>query len=524
MLHDFFFSFRLRNTYRVNAIIYSLKQLPLLGKHLPVSLYRSKALKILGNIISAIMEIIGIFIGKFLYIALMIVAIMEMYETSSGNTFLHIFTFLTLAGALMNTYLFNPTKDKYYALELMKMDAKNYTLANYYYALCKVFIGFLPFTILYGWTVGLPLWLCCLLPIFVIFVKAIAAQGYLRDFKKTKIARNENLPTKIVWVEMIFFVLLAYGLPLLNIELNIAFFLFFFSISAFAGIYSLISIAHFQEYRKVYHQLLTKDMNYIDPTANATNTVRESVMKQIAYDDKITSNKHGYGYFHELFVKRHRKILTTAVKKQSIIIILIFTVLLIAMSLQGELKDTIHRILMTYLPYFVFIMYLLNRGSTLTQAMFMNCDHAMLTYRIYRTPKVILGIFRERLKTLISINLIPAFLIATGLVLLFGFSGGGPIENYLILFTSILAMSIFFSVHYLVMYYLLQPYNINTEIKSSTYKLVQGLTYFVCYYMIQIKLPTFYFGLATILFSVFYSLVSLILVYCCAPKTFRIRL
>ena len=74
-----------------------------------------------------------------------------------------------------------------------------------------------------------------------------------------------------------------------------------------------------------------------------------------------------------------------------------------------DVAKIINASLLIYLPYFVFVMYILNRGTTVTQAMFMNCDHSMLTYRIYRTPKVILGVFKERLKTLILINLVPGF-------------------------------------------------------------------------------------------------------------------
>ena len=84
-------------------------------------------------------------------------------------------------------------------------------------------------------------------------------------------------------------------------------------------------------------------------------------------------------------------------------------------------------------------------------------------------------------------------------------------------------MSIFFSIHYLSMYYLLQPYNINTEIKNSTYSLIKTLTYFICYLMIQIKLPTFEFGIAIIIFTIIYTIISLILIYKFAPKTFKIR-
>ena len=156
MFKAFILSYKLRNTYRVNSIIYSIKQLPLIGKHLPTSLYSSKGLKIFGNIISTLFEIINIFLGKALYVLLMIVALLGMYEQENNtNNFINIFVFLSLAGGMLNTYMFNPTKDKYYAMILMNMDARKYTLSNYYYSMIKVIVGFLPFTIIFGVYYGL---------------------------------------------------------------------------------------------------------------------------------------------------------------------------------------------------------------------------------------------------------------------------------------------------------------------------------------------------------------------------------
>lgn len=189
------------------------------------------------------------------------------------------------------------------------------------------------------------------------------------------------------------------------------------------------------------------------------------------------------------------------------------------------MRTKINDFTLRYLPYFVFIMYIINRGTVVTQAMFMNCDHSMLTYRFYKTPKVILSLFKERLKTLIQINLLPAIVIAIGLPLILYLTGGtdNPL-NYAILFISIIAMSIFFSVHYLILYYLLQPYNVNIEMKSSTYTIAQTITYFVCYAMLQIKMPTYIFGISTIIFSIIYCIISLVLVYKYAPKTFKLRI
>ena len=524
MIETFITSFRLKNTYRANSIIYSIKQFPIIRKILPDSLYKNAGLKILANVISILWEIINIFIGKFIYIAVMIFAALSWYPTNQADTFIHLFTFLTLCGGVLNTYMLNPTKDKYYAIVLMNVNAREYGLSNYYYQLIKLLIGFLPFTILFGLLAGVPSWIQIALPFFVVAIKLIVMNYCIYDFKKTNKASNENLPTKFVWGFVAVCLLIAYGGPAINILINPNIFLYTFIISIIFGIYSLVKIHNFKDYRKMYKQILTESNVYMQEKNTGTQAIKDTSLKQIELDKNDTSNKSGFAYFHDLFVKRHSKILTKAVKKQSVIILILFIALIIGIEMNDEFKNKMNEILMVYLPYFVFIMYCINRSSSVTTAMFMNCDHSMLTYRIYRTPKVILGIFKERLKTLIKINLLPAMLIGGGLALLLYLSGGtdNPL-NYLVLFVSIIAMSIFFSVHYLVMYYLLQPYNVDTEIKSSTYKVVQALTYFVCWYMIQIQLPTLSFGIATIVFCIAYSFISLFLAYKYAPKTFKLR-
>ena len=84
-------------------------------------------------------------------------------------------------------------------------------------------------------------------------------------------------------------------------------------------------------------------------------------------------------------------------------------------------------------------------------------------------------------------------------------------------------MSIFFSVHYLTIYYLLQPYTAGAELKSGTYRLVSMATYVVCYILMRVRMSTIVFGLLTIVFCVAYSLIACVLVYRLAPKTFKIR-
>ena len=170
------------------------------------------------------------------------------------------------------------------------------------------------------------------------------------------------------------------------------------------------------------------------------------------------------------------------------------------------------------------LMYFINRGNTVTRALFFNCDRSMLCYRFYRQPRVILGIFTARLKSLTAINLLPTTVIALGLPLLLLCSGGtdAPLD-YAVLALSILAMSVFFSVHYLVLYYLLQPYTAGLENTSYAYRIITGLTYVVCYLISANVRGSTAFGVGVVLFAAVYVAAALLLAYHLAPRTFKLR-
>ena len=114
-------------------------------------------------------------------------------------------------------------------------------------------------------------------------------------------------------------------------------------------------------------------------------------------------------------------------------------------------------------------------------------------------------------------------MIGPGLSLLLYLSGGtdDPL-SYIVLPVAVLCISMFFSVHYLTIYYLLQPYNAGTELKSGAYTLVMSATYLICFSLMQLRVPVL-FGLMTIVFCVLYCALACVLIYKLAPKTFRIR-
>lgn len=517
-------SFSLKNTYRVNTILFSLKQVPLLKHLLPAKLYQVQGLKVFANILSVLWEVISTFLGKYLYFVTMVCGIGILYKTAPENeVFLHILLFLTIIGSFGNTQLFNPTKDKYYAIILMRMDAREYTLVNYFYSILKVVIGFLPFTIMFGMDRHVPLWLCLFLPFGIAGMKLFVTTALLEDYERRGFGYNENKLSKYQWSLIALLLAIAYIPPMVDFVLPAIVPTIIFIVCIFLGLASIKKLMTYSDYYALNKELLAEMTSQMDSTV-ATSVLKEANEKKISTDTSITSNRNGFEYLNELFIKRHKKILWNTTKKISYVCAILIASVLVGVYLLPEEKKIINNIVMTWLPYFVFIMYAINRGTNFTQALFMNCDHSLLTYSFYKQPNFILRLFQIRLREIMKINAVPALVIGMGLALILFATGGtdNPFD-YVVLIVSIVCMSLFFSIHYLTVYYLLQPYNAGTELKSATYQIVMSMTYLVCFWLMNLRISIMTFGMMTILFCILYSIVASVLVYRFAPKTFKIK-
>lgn len=515
-------SFSLKNTYRVNSILFALRQIPLVRRLLPQSLYRVYGLKIFANVLSILWEIVSIFLWKFFYLLVMVVSISSLYRNlPAQQIYLHILLFLTVIGAFINTQLFNSTRDKYYAIILMRMNAREFILINYFYSIIKVIVGFLPFSILFGLRSNLSLILCLLIPFSISGIKLTASALALLDYDKNHFAGAENKLQKYSLIAAVLLLAAAYGLPAAGIALPTEISVSLLIASLPAGAAGMYKILNYQRYHDFSKDLLADLFNRMDA---AKQTVKTQTQRSISTDRKIVSNKKGFEYLNDLFIKRHRKILWKSSKWLALIALSVIIAAIAACCFVPSFRAGTNTYLMSFLPYGVFLMYAINRGGDFTRALFMNCDCSLLTYSFYKKPEMVLKLFRIRLREIIKINLLPAFVISAGLTgLLFVSGGTSQPLNYAVLFVSILCMSVFFSVHNLTVYYLLQPYNAETEIKSGTYQAVMTITYLICIGFAQVRLPILAFGLSCILFCLIYTTAAGLLIYKLAPRTFRLR-
>ena len=155
--------------------------------------------------------------------------------------------------------------------------------------------------------------------------------------------------------------------------------------------------------------------------------------------------------------------------------------------------------------------------------MFYNCDVSLLHYGYYRQPKAILTNFKIRLRKLILMNVFLAVLLCIGFlsVMVIGKMSFPPVSIALFI-VSIFSMAIFFSVHHLCMYYILQPYTGELESKSPMFNVINSVVYFICYMAFRLD-GNMFFALLLVVVTIGYSLLALLLVYRLARNNFHIR-
>lgn len=514
-------SFSLRFTATVNQVLYLLRHIPLLGRCFPGEDYRNRRLKAFAAFLAFFVEIFRAFLGKIVYFGGMIgLASLPYPMADKGALFGHFLVFLTLTGGWVNGYLFDvdPLADQ--AVLLLGMDARRYTLGNFAFQCGKVLVAYSLCSVICGGLMGAPLWLCLLAPLYTLGVKL--AMDALRLKRLEKAGQWEENAQWAVVMLLLGGPALAYGLPALGIWLPLWLSGAVMVLGIVAGVLSAGVVLTFGDYRYLRQQLRAQAAENARELDNAQEKAGRG---QITDRMDVHSSRKGFAYLNDLFIQRHRKLFWQPSLIFAAVAACVVAAVVVALRLVPELREPINSVVLELLPASAFLMYLINRGAGFTQALFVNCDRSLLTYSFYKRPGYILRLFALRLRGIIAVNLVPALVIAVGLPLVLYASGGTAVENYFIVFATILALSVFFSVHCLTLYYLLQPYTAGSEMKSGLYTVISGGTYLVCYLLLDNheKLPPILFCVGAIVFSVVYCVVACLLVYFLAPKTFRIR-
>ena len=176
----------------------------------------------------------------------------------------------------------------------------------------------------------------------------------------------------------------------------------------------------------------------------------------------------------------------------------------------------------SYLPYVIFAAsYFMYTGEFFVKYCFYNMDKDLMRHAYYRTSENVLKSIKIRIVELIKYYLLP-YLFMLGMILIvcasLSFGYAYTISLLLISFAGLL----FFSMHYLYIYYLLQPFTESAKVKNPLYSGLTYVIYMIMYFSGTSDSKDLIFKYILI-FVVIYLILGGILVYKFAPKRFKIH-
>lgn len=540
-IKDYQIIFSIEKAFTVNRAISFLKRIPIIKRLFRGNDYSRPVLKAFVSVYALFAEIFKNFLFKIVYGAAIIGTTgfitstygssgMKMMEKYGPQVSIMIYLLFTFIGALMNNTLFELDEDKYSVVFLMRMDAKKNVLINYAYTMLKFFVGHFVLAVAFVvWSGYHPLFVI-IMPLFGIGMKLLLQGIQVKLWK-----RNRKFSSGFMFggYGVCCIILALAGIAAISIlklfipEYVVMAFMCTIIVAGFA--FGVATLRNYDDYRIAYKKITEQGFEAKTTVMDSKKQKNKNILV-MDDGDTISEGSKGKGLrgFHEVFMKRHKKILWKRTMMISIVIAALYVTIvagcLFTGNFFGELSNISDGAITKVILTMVFVCYFINGGESVTSAMYMNCDHSMLTYSFYKEPKKILELFRLRALSIIKLNIIPGIMIGCGFASMIAITGGTHnYMNYVAAIVAPIIISIFFSVHYLTIYYLLQPYDSNSEAKSPLYSVINTITYVVSYLIMQLEVSGMIFVEIVVAFCVVYILLACFLVYRFAPKTFRIH-
>ncbi|HEM5219675.1 TPA: hypothetical protein U1328_001653 [Streptococcus suis] len=235
---------------------------------------------------------------------------------------------------------------------------------------------------------------------------------------------------------------------------------------------------------------------------------------------KDLSHLSGMTYLNALLFDRYKKVLYKKVRGWVLSLVVIL-VALEAFRYYLEPFELTDAVLLRCLPFSFMIMYVASSGKVVAQMVFVNCDISMLHYPFYREAKTIIAGFNYRFLQTFKLNLIFAFSLFLAIMALgrFAFS----LETILLTALLLISLTALFSFHDLFIYYILQPFTKDMEVVNPVYKFLSGALYWVAYLNIKLDIGSHLYILLISIAMITYVSIGYWILLKKAPQTFRLK-
>ncbi|MDF2662406.1 MAG: hypothetical protein K0Q94_5197 [Paenibacillus sp.] len=525
----------IRMSSSANRLLYYARKLPVLGDRIPDSFFASRKAKQAVTVFALLLVVLWGFVSKLGYLGLLVYLPVvwingPLPADERLRLFLHVFLLLSFVVAgVTSASVLEPKREKYVAVKLMRMAPAAYMKATMSYRYVTFFLYYVPALLIFAVPLGLSVPQTLGLAISVTMWRVLCEYAHLLLFEKTRTVLIKHNP--IVWTTIILGYAAAYaplllqwtpwsGLPLLAWPLV--------ATIAAAGFYAAVKLSRYIGYRPAVDAATNRDDPLLnlgqlmaDAQKNSVQTKETDFVLTPEQADKY-GGKEGYTYLNALFFARHRSLIIQPVQKRLLYIAVAAVAgSILAASGDGPSAAFFGAGLGAALPFLVLLLNFLSIGDRACRALFYHCDISLLRYSYYR--KAAYDHFRIRLYRIAGLNAAIAAALGAALSLIAFVSGGASGLDLILMWLCVLALALFFSVHYLFMYYIFQPYTTELHAKNPFYHLINLIVSFACGISIIAKAPPLPFASVILSITLLYAAIALLLVRRYGHRTFRVK-
>ncbi|MFX3888111.1 hypothetical protein ACJBVY_05610 [Streptococcus suis] len=525
------------NLYRtVNGFFYYLRKLPLVGKSIPESIFKSYSFKSGLFLLLHILSIPSRFLVKGLWLALNfyfasfwmnILASEELtfWNILPGTWLLGFSLWLIFVGY---TYRFGKGFEPFIAKSEREF-MQNFGLSQSSFLQSQLFVEpiitslfYLPALLIFSSLSGN--WLYLPLGLLTIPTGVFTGQALKRAlFNRGVLARRNSWQS---WVILATGLAAIASLILFRNHLSPIFLL---PVLVCQGLLIWFSYKYLKQQTNhldyLYYcmdQSLQMDKKIFEMTKGNEYTRQGLLMQDKLSTEKGKDLSHlsGMTYLNALLFDRYKKVLYKKVRGWVLSLVVIL-VALEAFRYYLEPFELTDAVLLRCLPFSFMIMYVASSGKVVAQMVFVNCDISMLHYPFYREAKTIIAGFNYRFLQTFKLNLIFAFSLFLAIMALgrFAFS----LETILLTALLLISLTALFSFHDLFIYYILQPFTKDMDVSNPLYKFLSGALYWVAYLNTQLDLGSHLYILLISIAMITYVSIGYWILLKKAPQTFRLK-
>lgn len=530
---------RIKITKVFNGIVYGIRKIPIIGKHMGDKYYFYDFKEIVNTFVP-IFSIIWQFIKSILTFGFSILisrtVLKFLFEITDKSPLFFRSDFDLSLGAVLLTcipFVFYITNMITSSMLTDNGNVFSDLSKNFNFFpndLARIFLYLQPFLIFIGRTLGFvifgkifaninPLY-TFLFSLGIYFYNINITGFWTKIYEKREKSFFEDRP--FLQIILILILDLAISLLVLIIKLDfkvLSLGFFFINIILFP-----FTVKYFKNF-KGYDKIIEKTINVYKIAVKDAKNIQDGVVKienkDINKKEKIKGE--GFVYLNNLFFKRHKRhLLKPTLIKTGIFFVLGICgfFLLSRLTIKG---NEVYKILIYAIPI---ISYILFKQDKILMAFYKNCDSSLLYYNFYREDKNLLKMFWLRFISIFKLMLIP---MGAMFVIYIGFAIKYLTKTDLNLSLPIfyiLLNAIFFTVLPLFQYYIIQPFDKEGKQKSVVLVLMNMFLYYIFIFglpALATKIGEIKFMLIISIFMVAFVGFASFLIYKFAPKTFKIK-